>query len=254
MIVLLSPAKSLNFEPAKIKRHSTPRLLDESTELVGHLKTKSANSIKKLMGVSDNIATLNVSRFNNFETPFTLDNAKQAILAFNGDVYTGLEADSFDSKDMTFAQKHIRILSGLYGVLKPLDLMQPYRLEMGTRLKVKRKKNLYEFWDEKITSVINEDLTKSKGTVILNLASKEYFSSVKPKLVDGKIVHVHFKELRNGQYKVISFKAKKARGKMANLIVKNRITDIKSLSKLDVDGYLYSKELSDENNLFFGKE
>ena len=254
MIILLSPAKSLNFEPTKIKKHSTPRLLEESNVLVGQLKTKSANSIKKLMSVSDNIAKLNVDRFNNFKTPFTLDNAKQAILAFDGDVYLGLEADTFDSKDMTFAQKHIRILSGLYGVLKPLDLMQPYRLEMGTRLKVKRKKNLYDFWDEKITEMINEDLTNSKSDIILNLASKEYFGSVKPKLANGKIVHVHFKELRNGQYKVISFTAKKARGKMANLIVKNRITDLKSLFKLNVDGYQYNKELSDESNLFFGKE
>ncbi len=254
MIVLLSPAKSLNFEPTKIKKHSTPRLLEESTVLVDQLKTKSASSIKKLMSVSDNIATLNVDRFNSFKTPFTLDNAKQAILAFNGDVYTGLEADSFDSKDMTFAQKHIRILSGLYGVLKPLDLMQAYRLEMGTRLKMKRTKNLYEFWDEKITAIINEDLAKSKGDVILNLASKEYFSSVKPKLANGKVVHVHFKELRKGQYKVISFSAKKARGRMANLIVKNRISDLKSLFKLNVDGYQYNKELSDESNLFFGKE
>lgn len=254
MIILLSPAKSLNFEPAKIKKHSTPRLLEESTVLVDQLKTKSANSIKKLMNVSDNIANLNVDRFNSFKTPFTLDNAKQAILAFNGDVYTGLEADSFDSKDMAFAQKHVRILSGLYGVLKPLDLMQPYRLEMGTRLKVSRKKNLYEFWDDKITSIINDDLKKSKGDIILNLASKEYFSSVKTKLASGKIIHVHFKELRNGKYKVISFSAKKARGKMANLIVKNRITDLKSLFKLNVDGYQYNKELSDEQNLFFGKE
>ncbi len=254
MIVLLSPAKSLNFDPAKIKKHTTPRLLEESNVLVGTLKTKSASSIKKLMSVSDNIANLNVERFNNFKTPFTLDNAKQAILAFNGDVYTGLEADSFDSKDMTFAQKHVRILSGLYGVLKPLDLMQPYRLEMGTRLKMKSTKNLYEFWDEKITTVINEDLKKSKSDIILNLASKEYFSSVKPKSVNGKVIHVHFKELRNGKYKVISFTAKKARGRMAHLIVKNRITELKSLVKLNVDGYQYNKELSDESNLFFGKE
>ncbi|MCL4170206.1 UNVERIFIED_CONTAM: hypothetical protein GTU68_033487 [Idotea baltica] len=155
---------------------------------------------------------------------------------------------------MTFAQKHIRILSGLYGVLKPLDLMQAYRLEMGTRLKMKSTKNLYEFWNEKITAIINEDLTKRKSNIILNLASKEYFSSVKPKLANGKIIHVHFKELRNGSYKVISFSAKKARGKMANLIVKNRITDLKSLFKLNVDGYQYNKDLSDESNLFFGKE
>ncbi len=253
MIVLLSPAKSLNLEPVKLKKHSTPRLLEESGVLVGQLKKQSANKIKKLMSVSDKIAELNVERFNSFNTPFTLDNAKQALLTFDGDVYTGLDAGSFDSKDLTFAQKHIRILSGLYGLLKPLDLMQAYRLEMSTRLKVNRKKNLYEFWDEKITNLINEDIKACKGEILFNLASKEYFSSVKPKLIDAKVIHVHFKELRDGKYKVISFSAKKARGTMANLIVKNRITDLKPLYKLNVDGYTYKKELSDEYNLFFGK-
>ena len=254
MIVLLSPAKSLNLEPSKLKKHSTPRHLEASNVLVDQLKGKSANSLKKLMSVSDKIAELNVSRFNNFETPFTLQNSKQAVLTFDGDVYTGLDARTFDTKDHNFAQKHIRILSGLYGVLKPLDLMQAYRLEMGTKLKVNKKKNLYDFWDEKITQTINEDLAKSNSSILLNLASKEYFNAVKPKLINGNVIHVHFKELRNGQYKVISFSAKKARGRMANLIVKNQIKDLKSLYKLNVDGYKYKKNLSDETNLFFTKE
>ena len=179
MIILLSPAKTLDFSPSEVKEFTTPRLLDKSQTLVNLLKKKSANSLKKLMGVSDNIAQLNVERFQNYARPFTLDNAKQSVLAFKGDVYTGLEAEGFGEEDLAFAQKHLRILSGLYGLLQPMDLMQPYRLEMGTKLKVSRKKNLYEFWDKKITQLINEDLAKSGTDVVINLASKEYFHAVK---------------------------------------------------------------------------
>lgn len=253
MIVLLSPAKSLNFEETPQADYSTPRMLESSEKLVDILRKKSANNLKKLMGVSDNIAQLNASRFRQFSTPFTPDNAKQAALAFNGDVYTGLQADTFGKRDFNFAQKHLRILSGLYGLLKPLDLIQPYRLEMGTSLKNGRKKNLYEFWDQRITEMLNADLAESGSKIVLNLASQEYFKSIKTKVLEGQVVTVHFKEDRNGVYKVISFNAKKARGAMANLIVKKRLKKVADLYQLDVDGYLYNPALSEENNLVFTK-
>lgn len=253
MILLLSPAKTLDFSPSQLKVHTTPRLLDESGKLVGVLKKKSAKSLKKLMNVSDKIAELNVERFQQYQTPFNLDNSKQAVLAFKGDVYTGLQADSFTKKDFDFAQKHLRILSGLYGLLTPLDLMQAYRLEMGTRLKNGKYKNLYEFWDDKITNLINQDLENSSGDTILNLASKEYFHSVKVAQLKGKLINVHFHENRNGAFKVISFNAKKARGAMANAIIKNKILKVDKIKKLTIDGYTYNAERSDDTNLSFTK-
>ncbi len=253
MIVLLSPAKSLNLEPTKQKGTTQPRLLEESGTLVNKLKKQSIKSIKDLMKISDQLAELNSKRYKSFETPFTKENAKPAILTFDGDVYTGLQAESFDQDDMKFAQSHIRILSGLYGVLRPLDLMQAYRLEMGTSLKTGRKKNLYEFWDTKITDLINKDLKKAKSDIVLNLASKEYFGAVKQQLVEGNIVDVDFKENRNGVFKVISFNAKKARGTMAHKIVKNRVTDVAHLKRFNVDGYKYNKDLSKDNHLVFTK-
>ena len=253
MIILISPAKTLDPEPSKIKMHSMPRMLADSEKLVNVLRKKSKNSLKKLMGVSDNIATLNVARFQDFHTPFTPENAKQAILAFKGDVYLGLEADTFKAEDFNFAQQHLRILSGLYGLLKPLDLMQPYRLEMGTSLKNGRKKNLYEFWNKKITELINCDLQETGQNIVLNLASQEYFHAVKPNFLKGKLYTVHFKENRNGVYKVISFNAKKARGSMSKQIIKKRITDPEVVKTLEVDGYKYSKDLSERNNFVFTK-
>jgi cytoplasmic iron level regulating protein YaaA (DUF328/UPF0246 family) len=253
MIVLLSPAKSLNLEPTDQKGTTKPRLLEESETLVNKLKKKSVKAIKELMSVSDKLAELNVDRFKSFETPFTEDNAKPAILTFDGDVYTGLQAENFNQEDIKFAQSHIRILSGLYGLLRPLDLMQAYRLEMGTSLKTGRKKNLYEFWDTKITDLINEDLQQIKSDIVLNLASKEYFSAVKSKMVEGNIIDVDFKENRDGKFKIISFNAKKARGTMANKIVKNQITDINRLKRYSIDGYKYNKELSSDNHLIFTK-
>ncbi len=253
MIALLSPAKSLNFEESPQKEYTTPRMLPNSEKLVGVLKKKSANALKKLMGVSDNIAQLNVERFQHFQTPFTTENAKQAVLAFNGDVYTGLQAATFNKRDLTFAQKHLRILSGLYGLLQPLDLIQPYRLEMGTKLKNGRKKNLYEFWDTQITDLLNEDLAQSGSDIVLNLASQEYFKSIKAKALNGKVITVHFKENRNGVYKVISFSAKKARGTMANQIIKKRIKKIDDLYQLEIDGYRFHLIMSDDSNLTFIK-
>lgn len=254
MIILLSPAKTLDFSPSEVGTFTTPRLLNKSQTLVNVLKKKSANSIKKLMGVSDNIANLNVERFQNYSTPFNLENAKQSVLAFKGDVYTGLEAENMGEEDLAFAQKHLRILSGLYGLLKPMDLMQPYRLEMGTKLKVSRKKNLYEFWDKKITDLINGDLAETDSDVVLNLASKEYFHSVKTKLLKGKLITVNFKEWRNGQYKVISFTAKKARGDMARQIIQNRIISVEDIKGLEVLDYQYNDSLSSDTEWLFTKD
>jgi len=253
MILLLSPAKSLNLEPAKSPRTTLPRLLEESEDLVKVLKKKSVKNIKELMKVSDKIAELNVARFKNFETPFTKENSKPAILTFAGDVYTGLEADTFDAADMKFAQQHLRILSGLYGILRPLDLMQAYRLEMGTSLKQGRQKNLYQFWDEKITEIVNQDLKKAKSEIVLNLASKEYFSSVKPEMIKGTIVNIDFKEDRNGVLKIIAFNAKKARGAMANQIIKKKITEVNKLKRLTINGYKYNKDLSEATRLVYTK-
>ena len=251
MILLLSPAKTLDFSASGLKKHTTPRLLEDTEKLVKVLKTKSARSLKKLMSVSDAIAELNVERFQSYETPFTPENAKQAVLAFKGDVYTGLQAETFDEQDLEFAQKHLRILSGLYGLLTPLDLMQPYRLEMGTRLRLGRKKNLYEFWDTRITDLLNQDLETSGNNIVLNLASQEYFHAIKYAKLNGELYHVHFKENRNGVYKVISFTAKKARGTMSRLIIQNRVNTVEPLKAFDVDGYTYNEKLSDERNLVF---
>jgi len=251
MITLLSPAKTLDLDPVETEVHSLPRLMEDTETLVAVLKKKSARQLKNLMKVSDNIAALNVERFQSFATPFTPDNAKPAALAFKGDVYLGLEAETFSSEDMEFAQSHVRILSGLYGVLKPLDLMQAYRLEMGTPLKKGRKKNLYEFWDRRITDLINEDLNESGGDTIINLASKEYFHAIKPALLQGRLINIHFRENRNGQYKVISFNAKKARGRMAHLIVKEKVTLAEDLKELVANDYCYNESMSTETDWIF---
>jgi len=251
MLLLVSPAKTLNFDPTDLKKKSKPRFLTESQSLVDIMKKQSAGDIKKLMKVSDKIANLNVERYQNFSTPFTLKNAKQSVLAFRGDVYTGLDADSFDAKDLEFAQKHLRILSGLYGVLKPLDLMQAYRLEMGTKLSNGHGKNLYEFWGDKITKTINKDVKASGSKAIINLASKEYFSVLQPTAFKADLYNVHFKEERNGVFKIISFSAKKARGMMCNFIIKNKLTEPEHLIGFDMDNYVYNEKLTSERDLVF---
>lgn len=253
MLILLSPAKSLNFEPTDIPEFTMPRLLDDSDRLMKVLKQKSVRSLKQLMSVSENIAELNFQRFQEYERPFRIGDTKQSLLAFNGDVYTGMQADTFTEEDLDFAQEHVRILSGLYGLLRPLDLMHPYRLEMGTRLKTGRRKNLYEFWGDKITELVNKDLTATKGNTVLNLASQEYFKSVNQDKLEGRLLTAHFKEHRNGQLKVISFNAKKARGAMAGLVVKHRITAPDELKELTPEGYHFAPEYSSEEEFFFVK-
>jgi len=203
------------------------------------------------MKLSDKLAGLNVARFTEWQPDFNLDNARQAILAFKGDVYTGLDAQSLSAEDFDYAQQHLRILSGLYGVLRPLDLMQPYRLEMGTKLDNPKGKNLYEFWGERLTQSLNQCLAEQKSKVLLNLASNEYFKAVKPKQLDGTLINVDFKDFKNDQYKIISFYAKKARGIMARYVIQHKIDSVEALKDFTEQGYYYSTEQSKPDHLVF---
>lgn len=254
MIILLSPAKTLDFSTSTTRTYTEPRLLADSKKLVDVLQQKSVPDIKQLMKVSDKLAELNYSRFHAFEVPFHLENAKQSVLAFKGDVYTGLQADTFSADDLDFAQRHLRILSGLYGVLRPMDLMQAYRLEMGTRLQQQGSKNLYEFWDTKITKLLNKDLAESGSEAIINLASNEYFKSIKKEQLDGELYKIDFKENRAGTYKTIAFNAKKARGAMAHEIIKHRITKAEELKHLVAYDYHFKETLSSEKHYVFTRD
>ncbi len=225
--------------------------MDQSALLVDDARTLAPDDIRSLMGVSEAIASLNYERFMNWAPESTIANAKQAILAFKGDVYTGLEAETMSTKDLEFAQVHLRILSGLYGLLRPLDLMQPYRLEMGLKFSNQRGKNLYEFWGERITDAINADLASASTETLVNLASNEYFKAVKIKSLNADIITPQFKDLKNGQYKMISFFAKKARGVMARYIIDNQLTDPEQLKSFTASGYYFSAEQSSGNNLVF---
>lgn len=252
MIILLSPAKSLDYDsPLLTKKSTKPRLLDDSEELVLQLRKLSPAQIGKLMSISDKLAELNAERYASWEKDFSKDNARQAILAFTGDVYQGMELSDWSADDFAAAQKQIRILSGLYGVLRPLDLMQAYRLEMGTKLENKRGKNLYEFWGSKITEMLNKDLKASGSDLVVNLASNEYFSSVKKKELTGELITPVFKDEKNGTYKIISFYAKKARGMMADFIVREGVSDVAGLKKFKTAGYKYSAKDSKGNELVF---
>lgn len=252
MLMVISPAKTLDYtSPVKLKEHTEPDYIKQSEQLIKQLKKLSVQDVASLMSISDKLAALNVARFAEWSTKFTTENARQAILAFKGDVYTGLAAEDFSAKDYKFAQKHLRILSGLYGVLRPLDLMQPYRLEMGTKLANGKGKDLYEFWGEQITEWLNKAITEQGDGILLNLASNEYFKSVKTKQLDAKIIDVDFKDLKNGQYKIISFYAKKARGMMARYVIKNQLQEVEQLKQFDSEGYYYSEEHSTDSKLIF---
>ena len=253
MIILLSPAKTLDETPVHGVSHTEPRLLPQSAQLIKNLRRKSIADLQGLMSISEKLAVLNKERYQAYSESFTEENAKPAALMFKGDVYTGLEAETFNEEEMAFAQEHVRILSGLYGLLRPLDLIQPYRLEMGTSLKLGRKKNLYDFWDHQITELIQQDLEKAEGDTILNLASQEYFHAVKTDKLNGRLLNIHFKENRDGKLKVISFNAKKARGKMAQLIVREQITEAEHLKELVADDYVYQAEGSTETDWLFVK-
>lgn len=254
MLVVISPAKSLDFDSKPVtERHSQPEFLKESRQLNQELKKLSPGELSELMSISDKLGELNFGRNQQWKTPFNLNNAKQAVLAFTGDVYQGLEAEKFSEKEFDVAQEMIRILSGLYGVLKPLDLIQPYRLEMGTRFGVNGAGNLYEFWRDNVTKAINNDLKKSGGPLI-NLASNEYFKAIDQKKIDVEIITPAFKDLKNGQYKMISFYAKKARGLMSRFIVVNKITDPEDLKAFDLDGYYFNNDLSKDKNWVFTRD
>ena len=252
MLTVLSPAKTLDYETAPITQSATlPRFMDQSALLIEDARGLNPDDIRALMGVSEQIAHLNHERFMNWQSESTSDNAKQAVLAFKGDVYTGLQAGTLSEDDLDFAQTRLRILSGLYGLLRPLDLMQPYRLEMGLKFTNQRGKNLYEFWGEQLTDTLNADLVSAKTEVLINLASNEYFKAVKPKLLNADIITPQFKDLKNGQYKMISFFAKKARGLMARYIIDNRITEPEALKSFSEAGYYYSDEQSQGDQWVF---
>ena len=252
MLILISPAKTLDYQsPLATTRYTQPELLEYSQQLIGVARQLSAPQIGKLMGISDKLADLNATRFHDWHPEFTPKNARQAILAFKGDVYTGLQAETFGEADFDFAQQHLRMLSGLYGVLRPLDLMQPYRLEMGIKLENARGKDLYQFWGETITDTLNQALKAQGDDVVINLASDEYFRSVKTKRLQGQIIKPVFLDEKNGQFKVISFYAKKARGLMSRYIIENRLTQPEQLARFDSDGYFFDADASDKGEMVF---
>lgn len=252
MLIVISPAKKLDYSsPVTAKNHSQPALLDHSAELLQGLKKLSPQDVCALMGLSDNLGALNYERFQAWDRPFTEDNAKPAILAFKGDVYKGLDAESMTEKQLEWAQDHLRILSGLYGLLRPMDLMQPYRLEMGTKFANQRGKDLYQFWGNIITDEINSLLSNAKSPVLLNLASNEYFKSVQQKNIAGRIVTPVFMDKKGDKYKIISFYAKKARGLMSAFIIKNKITAVHGIKKFNVDGYSFNSAMTDGDSWVF---
>jgi cytoplasmic iron level regulating protein YaaA (DUF328/UPF0246 family) len=255
MLLVVSPAKNLDYDSElATQTYTQPELLEHSQQLIERCVKLSPVDISNLMGISDKLAGLNAARFGQWSQPFTTDNARQAVLAFNGDVYTGLDAASFSEQDFSFAQKHMRILSGLYGLLKPLDLMQAYRLEMGTKLDNRRGSNLYQFWGELITDKLNQALKEQGDEVLINLASNEYFKSVKKKSLNAEIITPAFKDWKNDQYKMISFFAKKARGLMARYIIQNQLTSIEQLKSFDLGGYQYNESLSKGNDWVFTRK
>lgn len=255
MLIVVSPAKTLDFDtPPVISDFTQPQLLAESELLIERARQLSPADIGQLMKISDKLAGLNAARFADWQPNFTPDNAKQALLAFKGDVYTGLDAESLDAKNFEFAQQHLRILSGLYGLLRPLDLMQAYRLEMGTKLDNVRGKDLYQFWGDIITDQLNIALEEQGDNVLINLASNEYFKAVKPKSLSGQIITPVFKDCKNGQYKIISFYAKKARGLMARYIIQNQLTEVSQLTSFDTDGYYFVEAESTATELMFKRD
>lgn len=252
MLILISPAKTLDYEnPPSTSEYTLPSLLKYSKDLIDTCRQMTPADIASLMKVSDKIAALNVARFGQWHDDFSPSNAKQALFAFRGDVYTGLDADSLSNDDLKQAQQHLRILSGLYGLLRPLDLMQPYRLEMGTSLTNSKGKNLYEFWGETITKEVNAALAEQGDDLLVNLASNEYFKSVKTKQINGQIITPIFKDFKNGKYKVISFYAKKARGLMTRYIIQNNVSSLEQLLAFDLAGYRHSESESTWNTPVF---
>ena len=252
MLLVISPAKTLDFDsPPSVSQFTQSDFLSDSAELIDQLKTLSPSDVSNLMSISEKLGTLNSNRFIDWQLPFTETNSKQAVLAFKGDVYEGMAAQSMSEDDLAWANGHLRILSGLYGLLKPLDLIQPYRLEMGTKFNNQRGKNLYEFWGTQITDKINGELAEQKMPVLINLASNEYFKSVKTKLLNAAVITPVFKDWKNDKYKIISFYAKKARGMMSAYIIKNRLESPSDIKQFNTAGYAYCAEQSTESEWVF---
>ena len=255
MLILISPAKTLDLDSElPTSEFSKPDYLKQAKGLIDVLRELNPEQLSKLMGISDNLAELNYERNMNWSTPFTPKNARPALLTFKGDVYAGLEAYDFSERDFSFAQQHLRILSGLYGVLRPLDLMQPYRLEMGTKLANPKGDNLYDFWGDQISRALTKQLDALGSRTVINLASNEYFKAVKTDKLDADIITPVFRDLKNGKYKVISFFAKKARGRMSAWLIQNRIQKAEQLKDYDLDGYRYNAEQSKGNDWVFTRD
>ncbi|ENW04856.1 peroxide stress protein YaaA [Acinetobacter beijerinckii] len=255
MLALISPAKTLDYETAlPTDTYTQPRLLEQSQQLIDVCRKLSATEIASLMTVSEKIANLNVERFRDWNADFDFSNARQALFAFKGDVYTGLDAYHLKDQDIDFAQQHLRMLSGLYGLLRPLDLMMPYRLEMGTKLKNSRGHNLYEFWGGIITDQINQDLAEIDSKILVNLASDEYYKSVNEKNIQAEIIKPVFLDQKNGKYKVISFYAKKARGLMARYLIENKLSQVEQLKAFNSEGYYFDAESSSNKELVFKRD
>lgn len=252
MILLISPAKTLDFNTMpQPKDTAMPRMKDECMNLIKILKKLNSNDLKNLMGISDDLAALNVARYQQFSDTFTPQNAKAAVLAFKGDVYVGFDATNLTPNHLAHAQQHVRILSGLYGLLRPLDLIQPYRLEMGTPLPNAQGKNLYDFWGDRITNLLNHDLAEANAAAVVNLASNEYFKAIRPKQLAAELYQVEFKENKGGTFKVVSFFAKKARGMMCRFVAKNALTKPDELKEFDMEGYTFNQTISSAKTFVF---
>jgi len=255
MLAVISPAKTLDFEtPPLTNTSSCPEFLDHSQNLIKKLRTLSKSELCSLMSISPKLAALNAQRYQDWSLPFTTSNAKQAIMAFKGDVYTGFTFEKYNKKDFAYAQKHLRILSGLYGLLRPLDLIQPYRLEMGTNLKTQQGKDLYNFWSPILTDALNNAIKKSGKQILVNLASNEYYNVVEKSALQGHVITPIFKDYKEGDFKVISFFAKKARGAMSDYLIRHRISEPKGLKEFKGLGYQFNPNLTNDDNWVFTRK
>ena len=252
MFIVISPAKSLyDHSPIHFEKFTEPEFMDEVEKIVSVMKKKKPAQLAQLMDISPKLATLNFHRYQDWAQTYTAENAWQAILMFNGTVYQGMKAETFSAAEFEIAQQTLRILSGVYGLLKPLDRIQPYRLEMGTNLSVSRKKNLYEFWKSKITAKLNQELAYADQNILVNLASNEYFSAIDIKKLKARIITPSFKEEKEGQYRMVSIFAKRARGLMSRFIIQNKITDPEEMKAFELEGYYFNNQLSRENDWVF---
>lgn len=252
MITLLSPAKTLDYETSDtVKELTIPQFTTQSNQLIRILNKKTLEEIKLMMHISDNLAILNRARYKTFSKEYNSENSKSAIMAFKGDVYTGLDAETLDKFSLGYVNRHVRILSGLYGLLLPFDRMQPYRLEMGTRLENKKGTNLYHFWGDMISKALNKELKEMGADTIINLASNEYYKAVDKKELKARVIDIDFREDKDGEYKFVSFFAKKARGTMTRYIAENQITDHLDLRGFDYDNYRFEEKGSSENKMLF---